>query len=816
MQHFLFFSLCCLALGLNAQTNVNLTLLSHVPINEKVANICGYAVDGKEYALVGASCGMIVMDITDPVNPVQIVQVPNVCNRWKEIKVYDHYAYVTTEGEGGALQIVDLANLPSPDLVYQTYTGDGLIVGQLSRVHALHIDTTAGFVYLTGTNIDCVILDINTDPINPTFVGKYGSAYVHDAYVDNDTMFAAEILAGTMRVLDVHDKTNIVELGVVATPNNYPHNVWLTPDKNYALTTDETPDSYLTAYDITDLTDLTEVDRVQSNPGSNSTVHNTHITGDWYAVTSWYNDGVTIVDCSRPHNLVQVGNYDAGPGAGSGFKGTWGVYPFLPSGTVILSNIDEGFFALKPNYERGCYFEGTVVDSLTLDPVFGATVTIIDGEAQGSDNSDTDGSFACGQLQNGTFTISAYKPGYKPYTATILLENGILTALQIKLVRDIGYTMTGSYRCVNGVPISEAKIRTYFETPVGTENQFLDGDNKGKFAFNGYADKQVAYASKWGYGVAIDSLTLPAENHFNLLAQSPDITLPENYACLFVQDYFETDLGWTSNVSWVRAAPLPTFINGVMANPNSDAADFGKDCYVTGNNNYTSTIDEVNELVWLQSPALTVFEPYQPFLATPAQSFLIEFDYWFFSSGIAGDPTNDYLKAFLVLDDQDDIAEPCDTILLLLQQTNTTGWQHASINLSAAGFDQFNAQNCGQITPTNYPIKYAMFVAEDIAPSHVVEAGIDHFEVTVGYPDGAFDNFPAKLRLFPNPTLDESLLTWVAKEPGTLQIIDMAGRVLLSQNVPAGLGSTTIGYDLPAGVYIVQLTGFEAIRFIKL
>ena len=58
-----------------------------------------------------------------------------------------------------------------------------------------------------------------------------------------------------------------------------------------AFTTDEKADSYIASYDISDISNIQEVDRVQSNPESNSIVHNTHVDGK-FLVTSWYRDGL--------------------------------------------------------------------------------------------------------------------------------------------------------------------------------------------------------------------------------------------------------------------------------------------------------------------------------------------------------------------------------------------------------------------------------------------------------------------------------------------------------------------------------------------
>jgi hypothetical protein len=119
---------------------------------QTLANVFGYTQDGREYALVGGSKGLIVVDVTIPETPEVITQIPGPDNLWKEIKTYKSFCYVTTEG-GGGLQVVDLSALPSDNLPYFNYTGDGAIFNALNTIHALHIDTTLGFLYAYGSNL---------------------------------------------------------------------------------------------------------------------------------------------------------------------------------------------------------------------------------------------------------------------------------------------------------------------------------------------------------------------------------------------------------------------------------------------------------------------------------------------------------------------------------------------------------------------------------------------------------------------------------------------------------------------------------------
>ena len=58
----------------------------------------GYtAPDGKEYALLGVKDGTSIIDISDPNNLNEIAFIPSAYSTWKDIKTYQHYAYVVNE-----------------------------------------------------------------------------------------------------------------------------------------------------------------------------------------------------------------------------------------------------------------------------------------------------------------------------------------------------------------------------------------------------------------------------------------------------------------------------------------------------------------------------------------------------------------------------------------------------------------------------------------------------------------------------------------------------------------------------------------------
>lgn len=416
--------------------NINLDHQStYTFTGQSLSNIWGYAAGGKEYALVGAKNGLTILDVTNPASPTFIVQIPGNASSWREIRTYQNFAYVTSEHN--VLQIVNLTNLPGSNVTWHTYTGDGAAT-DLNKAHALQVDETKKFLYLYGTNLfsgKALCFSI-ADPDNPVYVGKFdgpGSGYTHDGYANNDTLYAAHIFAGQVSVVDMSNKSAPVLLGSITTPNAFPHNTWRSG--NILFTTDEKSNSYLAAYK---LSNFQLQDKIQVTPGSGSIVHNTHIK-DNYAVTSWYRDGVVVVDVSRPQNLVVVGRYDTYPcGSGDGFHGCWGVYPYLPSGNILASNIlacgsssNGEMMIFTPTYVRGCYVEGRITRADNGNPITGAAVQLLNTST--TELSDASGYYKMGQEADGVYDAKVSKAGFVTQIIPVTLANGVVTVLNAAL-----------------------------------------------------------------------------------------------------------------------------------------------------------------------------------------------------------------------------------------------------------------------------------------------------------------------------------------------------------------------------------------------
>ncbi|MBK5283884.1 MAG: choice-of-anchor B family protein [Bacteroidia bacterium] len=417
-----------------------MTLKSNFTYAVPLASVWGWADGlGNEYALVGAQNGLSIVDVTNPFSPVQVQFVATQSSNWHEIKTWQHYAYVVNESGGGTL-IVDLSGLPGTvTYVYDTFApylpdSSGHII---SDAHTLSIDEN-GFMWLSGgqSSVGALAFDLNTDPMNPELVALntvYGPNYIHDCYVRNNKMYTADIYAGLTRIFDVTDKNNPVLLATQNTPWNFTHNSWLSDNSNVLFVTDEVAGSYVTAFDISNLSNIEVLDLFTGNPGTNSVPHNVHVRND-YLVIAHYRDGVVLADAHRPTNIIKIGNYDTySQGSGSGFNGCWGVYPYLPSGNILASDITNGLFVLGAAYGRASYLEGTVVDSTTGLPLSGVTVTILSAPGAQSTVTSITGAYATGSAAAGTYSVQFSKTGYVTRTLSAVLTTANVTVLNTVL-----------------------------------------------------------------------------------------------------------------------------------------------------------------------------------------------------------------------------------------------------------------------------------------------------------------------------------------------------------------------------------------------
>lgn len=748
---------------------------------QKLANICGYWQDGREYALVGGSKGLIIVDITNPNTPSIVVQIPGPENDWKEIKTYQHYAYVTSEG-GQGVQIVNLKNLPSANLEYHHYLGTGAISGQLNRIHALHIDTKKGYLYTygsqdsgpNGTN-GALIHDLNADPYNPVFVGKYADlGYVHDGYADNDTLYACHIYSGQMAAVDMTDKANPKLLGAVETPSKFTHNAWILSDRKTVLTTDERVPSFVTAYDVSDPSDIRELDRISTTAdGLNSIGHNTHILNDW-AITSWYSDGLTIVDAHRPENLVQVARYDtwAPPLAGDFFVGCWGAFPYFPSGTVVASNIEPAqLFVLTPNYVRAAYLEGRILNSCNGQPLLDATVTINSNDPNTATTSNITGRYKTGQVTPGNFTITISKPGFKTQTLPITLKTAEVTEVNVTLEAENLFNATAVLvDASTQQPIANKAVAL-----AGTDQSLkLQTNTSGQIALNCILGDTYSVGI-WGY--------LPSKVTINASNQVTVSLTPGYY------DAFGLDLGWKTSATasagfWTLGEPVGTTNQNSLSNPDNDVlTDDNDQCYVTGNAGGQVGADDVD------GGDVTLTSP--PMLLEKYSDALLTFSYWFYNAGGSGNPNDQF---------QVNVLSNGASATVLTQNMSASAWRNSG-TIHLKDFFPNGLSNDVQV----------QFITGDQAPGHLVEAAVDVFKVEPVTSSSVSPELleAARLEASPNPSSDAFRIRydWPADGSPVLEIRNALGVLVENRTLNSTNGTLDCGEQWNSGVYFAVLRG---------
>lgn len=342
-----------------AQTSQNMNLLStwrDPNPNVFYNDIWGYAANGHEYAIIGSNTSTNFIEVTNPNAPRLIKSAlgKETNSTWRDFKTYSHYAYAV--GDGGnnhSLQIWDLQYLP--DSVHKVYDSNAIS----SSAHTIFIDNHKLYLVSNvknGQNHAMDVYSLTPNPALPTYLGSLQSSFfndMHAVFVKNDTAYCSAGWPG----LAVYNVANITQPVLISSLTSYPgkgynHSTWLNKGSKKMIMTDEVPSGLpVKLYDVTDPQNPVYKSSFTSNPLA--TPHNTFIVGENYAVLSFYHDGVQVFDLSNPLNVTRMGYYDTypdNPNDYTGYQGCWGVYPFLPSGNIIASDITYGLFVISAPY----------------------------------------------------------------------------------------------------------------------------------------------------------------------------------------------------------------------------------------------------------------------------------------------------------------------------------------------------------------------------------------------------------------------------------------------------------------------------------
>lgn len=379
----------------------NVDLMSLVPTNELCAggsgaDLWGWSdrLDGREYAIQSHGSATSFVDITEPSQPVLLgcLPAPTANFLWRDVEVYGDHAYIVgdappTNTNTHGVQVFDLRQLrdvPRPVLTPVLFKETARY--GTSRIHTLTINPATATAYLASSSAcgrTLELLDLRV-PAAPRGLGCLEMRHpttgatirTHEAhcviYSGPDTRYQGREICffaneSVLHVMDVTDKTmdpatgkitGAVELAAILYPGlRYVHQGWLAHGQRFFVLGDEldeienAPPLQPTKTHLFDIADLRNPKTLEPLlHATNCIDHQLYVRGPTLYETN-YSCGLRVFDIrglgSRPP--VEVGYFDTHPADDEPvFHGTWGNYPFFKSGNVIVSDMEQGLFVLRP------------------------------------------------------------------------------------------------------------------------------------------------------------------------------------------------------------------------------------------------------------------------------------------------------------------------------------------------------------------------------------------------------------------------------------------------------------------------------------
>lgn len=370
-------------------------MLSFLPIHEiggergiSTNDVWGWTdpETGREIGLVGRTNGLAFVDVTDPVNPVFIGDLPMTegarSSAWRDTKVHNNFSFTVSDNAGEhGMQIFDLTQLREHYDTEEPVTFEPTVLyDRINSAHNVEVNTETDFAYIVGSSgggETCGgglhMVDIS-DPLNPDFrgcfaderTGRSGTGYSHDVqcviydgpderYQGRELCFGSNETA--LSIADVTDKDNPEAVSVSSYPNvGYTHQGWLDEDHRYFYMNDELDElqglvdnTRTLIWDLEDLEDPQMVNEFFFE--TTASTHNIYIQDNLMYLSN-YRAGLHLVDITDRANPTVIGQFDTAPfQEGPGFSGSWSNYPYFESGTILVNSIGEGIFMLRPQQD---------------------------------------------------------------------------------------------------------------------------------------------------------------------------------------------------------------------------------------------------------------------------------------------------------------------------------------------------------------------------------------------------------------------------------------------------------------------------------
>ena len=329
-------------------------------------DVWGYvSPSGREYALMGLSNGTGFVEVTNPGSSRIVAFIAGPTSMWRNVKTYRTWAYAVSEG-GGGIQVFDLSNIDS-GVVTLANTVDASAA--TPATHTMIINEQTGYLYRMGGGTNGLRIYSLANPAAPAMVATWNPKYTHDGVVYNYTSgpYAGKEIffacGGTnggqtntgVDILDVTNKASITTIGRFTYTNaNFTHQIWLSEDRRYGYINDELDEQNRGIFNLGRIVDLQNLAAPvlagTYTTGITSIDHNEYVKSNRLFCSN-YTTGLQVFDVSNGASPTRVAWFDTHPdddaAPGATFNGLWSNYPYLPSGTILGSDIERGLFVWK-------------------------------------------------------------------------------------------------------------------------------------------------------------------------------------------------------------------------------------------------------------------------------------------------------------------------------------------------------------------------------------------------------------------------------------------------------------------------------------
>lgn len=447
-----------------------LDLLAHVPLatlgnsNSHGNDIWGHfdLNDKREYALVGLTNGVSVVEVTDPVNPRVVSFIASQNTVWRDLKTYQYfdetrrrwmsYAYVTADAASVGTMILDLNQLPDKVVQVSSETTDtsahNIYISNVDYSIGVALSNRTAYMHVAGSDKQGGAFNSYSlaNPVNPASVYKNSansrSWYSHDVSslwitdarreqcVDKNNDCDVMLDYNEDEIL-LWDKTDNAKPFNLARTNyqyvSYVHSGWWTEDRQFISVHDELDEQ---RYNLNTRVRFFAIDNLRAPELAGEYIgptpaidHNGYTRGNRYYISN-YERGLVVLDISDPRNPKEAGFFDTYPIANSAsFNGAWGTYPFLPSGNILVNDINSGLYVIR---DKTVSVQGSVKFS-------SAVVSAKEGESVRLSLQRVDGNTGAVEVFYETQTGNATTADFTPVAGSLSWQEGDVSEKTIEI-----------------------------------------------------------------------------------------------------------------------------------------------------------------------------------------------------------------------------------------------------------------------------------------------------------------------------------------------------------------------------------------------